>query len=118
MQLVAVRADREAQARGLAVRRLDYIFVILITILTVACVKIVGAVLVEALLLIPAAAAQRVARTPEQMALYASLLGMVAVAAGLTASWFWDTPAGPSVVVAALADFLALYSLPRGLRRA
>ncbi len=52
-----------AHARGARVRLLEYIFVILVTIVTVACLKIIGAVLVEALLLIPAAAARNLSRT-------------------------------------------------------
>jgi zinc transport system permease protein len=51
------------------------------------------------MLIIPAAAAQRHARSPEQMALGASALGMLAVCGGLALSWFKDTPAGPSIVV-------------------
>ncbi len=49
-----------ASVRGIPVKALEYVFVLLITVLTVACLKIVGAVLVEALLLIPAAAARNV----------------------------------------------------------
>ncbi len=64
------------------------------------------AVLITSLLIIPAAAAQRHARSPEQMAIGASLLGMLAVCAGLAMSWHLDTPAGPSIVVCAAALFL------------
>jgi len=64
-------------------------------------------------LIIPAAAAQRHARSPEQMALGASLLGILAVCGGLALSWFKDTPAGPSIVVAAAGLFLLSFVLPR-----
>ncbi|PTT85140.1 hypothetical protein DBR41_04945, partial [Pseudomonas sp. HMWF010] len=57
--------------------------------------------------------AQRHARTPEQMAFGASLLGIVAVGGGLSLSWFQDTPAGPSIVVSAAALFLLSFALPR-----
>ncbi len=52
-----------AHVRGIRVHLLEYVFVLLVTILTVACVKIIGAVLVEALLLIPAAAARNLNRS-------------------------------------------------------
>lgn len=52
-----------AHARGIRVRLLEYIFVVLVTVVTVACLKIVGAVLVEALLLVPAAAARNLSRS-------------------------------------------------------
>src|SRR5205814_4352390 len=52
-----------AHVRGLRVHLLEYVYVLLLTILTVACVKIIGAVLVEALLLIPAAASRNLNRS-------------------------------------------------------
>ena len=47
------------------------------------------------------------------MAAGASVLGVIAVCAGLALSWFQDTPAGPSIVVSAAALFLASLALPR-----
>lgn len=72
----------------------------LITALVIAiAMKIVGVLLITALLIIPAATARRVSRTPEQMAVMASLIAMLTVVMGLAMSWYGDTPAGPSVVV-------------------
>jgi zinc transport system permease protein len=68
--------------------------------------KIVGILLITSLLIIPAAAARRFAATPEQMAVLAALIGAIAVAGGLYGSLTWDTPSGPSIVVAALVLFL------------
>ena len=62
------------------------------------------------------AAARQLARTPEQMALLAAGAGMLAVALGLAGSLQWDTPAGPSIVVAATLIFAASLALP-ALRR-
>lgn len=67
----------------------------LVTALTIGlAMKFVGALIITSLLIIPAATARRFARTPEQMAGVAVLLGMVAVTGGLTFSAFYDTPAG------------------------
>jgi len=74
---------------------------------------VVGLLLVTALLIIPAATARRFAGNPELMALLASLIGCLAVAAGLYGSFTWDTPAGPSIVVAACLLFLFGWLLPR-----
>ena len=76
-------------------------------------VKIVGALLIAAMLIVPAAAARSVARTPEGMALGATLAGMAAVVAGLAGSLRWDTPAGPSIVVAAAALFVVSLGVGR-----
>jgi len=62
--------------------------------------------LITSLLIIPAATAERLARSPEQMAVGASLLGMLAIMAGLWASLLLDTPAGPSVVVCSTLLFV------------
>ncbi|NVL46877.1 hypothetical protein F2S75_14840, partial [Pseudomonas syringae pv. actinidiae] len=56
---------------------------------------------------------ERHARSPEQMALGASVLGVIAVCVGLSLSWFKDTPAGPSIVVSAAALFLLSFVLPK-----
>jgi len=76
-------------------------------------IKIVWVLLITSLLIIPAAAAQRHARTPEQMALGASLIGLLAVCMGLSLSWYEDTPAGPSIVVSAAALFLLSFAWRR-----
>ncbi|GAL05436.1 zinc ABC transporter inner membrane permease protein ZnuB [Photobacterium aphoticum] len=68
--------------------------------------KFVGALIITSLLIIPAATARRFARSPEVMAVMASIIGILAVFGGLAMSWHYDTPAGPSVVVAAAAIFM------------
>ena len=80
--------------------------------------KIVGILLITALLIIPAATARRLASGPEQMAAIAILAGIIAVVGGLTASLKWDKPSGPSIVVAALALFcLGISPLARWIGR-
>ena len=69
-------------------------------------VRIIGVLLITALLVIPAATARRFATSPEEMAVLASVIGAIAVIAGLGASLQWDTAAGPSIVVATLVLFL------------
>jgi zinc transport system permease protein len=64
----------------------------------------------------PAAAARPLAQTPEQMAVYAAVIGMVAVAAGLFLSLSLDTPGGPSIVLV-LAALFAISIFPSVLRR-
>ncbi|OZI13874.1 zinc ABC transporter permease [Sodalis-like symbiont of Philaenus spumarius] len=66
----------------------------------------VGALIITSLLIIPAAAARRCARSPEQMAVGATLAGALAVTGGMAFSAVYDTPAGPSVVLCASVMFL------------
>jgi zinc transport system permease protein len=95
-----------AQAEGVPVARVKLAFTLIVALLIAAALKLVGALLITALLIIPAAAARRLARSPESMAVLAALLGMLAVALGLLASWLWDWPSGPAIVLAASALFL------------
>jgi zinc transport system permease protein len=112
--LLAVTVHEElARVEGLPVAGLRLALMLLIAVVIAVAMKIVGVLLITSLLIIPAAAAQRHARTPEQMALGASLLGGLAVGGGLALSWYQDTPAGPSIVVSAAALFLLSFVLPR-----
>ncbi|NHN77173.1 zinc ABC transporter permease subunit ZnuB [Azotobacter chroococcum] len=112
--LLAITVHEElARVEGLPVAGIRLALMLLIALVIAVAMKIVGVLLITSLLIIPAAAAQRHARSPEQMAAGASVLGVIAVCAGLSLSWFQDTPAGPSIVVSAATLFLASLALPR-----
>jgi zinc transport system permease protein len=112
--LLAITVHEElARVEGLPVAAIRLALMLLIAVVIAVAMKIVGVLLITSLLIIPAAAAQRHARTPEQMAVGASALGLLAVCAGLALSWYQDTPAGPSIVISAAGLFLLSFSLPR-----
>lgn len=104
-----------AEAEGLMPQRAEWIFTLLLAAVIAVAMKVVGVLLVTAMLIIPAAAARRLSAGPEQMAALAASIGVVAVVAGLFGSLRWDTPAGPTIVVAALGLFVL--SLVTGLAR-
>ncbi len=105
--LLAMTVHEElARAEGVPVIAIRLVFMLAIAITIAIAMKIIGILLITSLLIIPAATARRFARTPEQMAALASLTGCLAVVGGLAASLRFDTPSGPSVVVAAAALFL------------
>ncbi len=110
-----------AQAEGVNPERANFVFMLLLAAVIAISMKIVGVLLITALLIIPAAAARRFASGPEQMAVLASVIGALGVLGGLFGSLEWDTPAGPSIVVAALLLFvvslLPLARLSGGLRK-
>lgn len=95
-----------ARAEGLHPERAEVIFMILMASVIAISMKIVGVLLITALLIIPAAAARCFSRSPEQMAVFAVLIGILSVIIGLKSSLTWDTPAGPSIVAALLLLFL------------
>ena len=88
------------------------LFVLIAMVIAIA-MKVVGVLLITSLLIIPAASARRLSTTPEQMAIWASVLGCLSVSGGMALSWHYDSPAGPSVVVVASVLFFTLYLWPR-----
>lgn len=94
-----------AEAEGMQPQRANLIFMVLMATVIAIAMKIVGVLLITALLIIPAAAARRLSGGPEQMAVVAALVGACAVVMGLFASLHFDTPSGPSIVVAAMLLF-------------
>ncbi|MCV6604954.1 MAG: zinc ABC transporter permease subunit ZnuB [Porticoccaceae bacterium] len=102
-----------ARVDGVPATAVRTALMLLIALTIAIAMKVVGALLVTALLVIPAATARRLARTPEQMAFGAILCGVLAVIAGLAMSWYLDTPAGPSIVISATAFFLLGQLIPK-----
>jgi zinc transport system permease protein len=97
-----------AHVRGINVHLLEYVFVMLVTILTVACVKIVGAVLVEALLLIPAAAARNLNRSIRGFVIWSVIFSTASCLIGVYAPMRWDlpVPSGGAIILSAAMIFL------------
>lgn len=104
MIAISVHEDL-ARVEGISVLKTRLIFMILMAVVVAIAMKITGILLITALLIIPPAAARRFSSSPEQMAVIAIGLGMAAVMMGLFSSLQWDTPTGPSMVVAAAALF-------------
>lgn len=105
--LIASTVSHElAEAEGMQPERARLFFMLLMALVIAIAMKIVGIMLITALLIIPAATARRFSASPERMALLASIFGAISVIMGLFGSLYQDTPSGPSIVVAALLLFL------------
>lgn len=106
-QLLASTISEElAHVDGISADKMRLLIMLLVGLVIAVGMKFVGALIITSLLIIPAATARRFAKTPEQMAIIASILGMLAVVCGISLSWFYDTPTGPSVVVSAAGLFM------------
>lgn len=106
-----------ARAAGISPKREQLILTLVLAAVVAVSIKVVGALLITAMLIIPAAAARSLARGPEAMAFLATALGILSGMLGLWASLLFDTPAGPSIICAALAFFALLTPIGR-MRRA
>ncbi|MFF7065768.1 iron chelate uptake ABC transporter family permease subunit [Pseudomonas sp. NPDC008258] len=105
-----------AAVRGVAVKTLDYLFVVLVTLVTVAAVKVIGAILVGALLVIPAAAARLVSQSLKGFFFLSVLIATVSTLLGILLPIVFDlpVPSGAAIILVAGICF-ALAALARAL---
>lgn len=105
--LLAITVHEDlARAEGIATEWVRILYLMLIALVIAVAMKIVGILLITALMIIPAAASRSLANTPEQMALGASALGIGSVWVGLVISWFANAPSGPAIVVTSVVAFI------------
>jgi zinc transport system permease protein len=99
---VAVSVSREiAQAEGVEVRRVQALMYVMIALLVAVMMKVMGVLLIAAMLVIPTSSARLFSRSPEQMVLISGLYGLAALGGGLTGSFQFDWQTGPAIVVSA-----------------
>lgn len=99
-----------ARASGIDPDRERTVLTVALALVVAMALQVVGVLLVTAMLIIPATVARPLARSPEAMAAIAALAGVLAVLGGLGAAFVADTPAGPTMVSAALALCLAAWA--------
>ncbi|MES3710537.1 metal ABC transporter permease [Pseudomonas putida] len=105
-----------AAVRGVAVKTLDYLFVVLVTLVTVAAVKVIGAILVGALLVIPAAAARLVSQSLKGFFFLSVMIATISTLFGILLPIVFDlpVPSGAAIILVAGMCF-ALAALARAL---
>jgi zinc transport system permease protein len=95
-----------AKAEGLNSELANTIFTLLIAGVIAISIKIVGILLITGLLIIPASASRNLSSTPIQMAIIASIIGVISVALGLYSSMTWNSSTGPTILSVALVIFI------------
>lgn len=115
--LTSTLNEELAYAAGLDPKREQLVLTLSLAITVAVAIKVVGVLLIAALLIIPAAAARGLARTPEAMAVIAAAIGACASIAGLRAAYIFDTPAGPTIVCVAALGFVAFGLIGWSTRR-
>ena len=105
--LVTLNPDL-AIASGISPKREQLILTLSLAIVVAVAIKIVGVLLIVAMLIIPAAAARPLSQTPEVMAVVAAIIGGSASLLGLMVSYLFDTPTGPTIVTVATGLFLII----------
>ena len=101
---------------GINPRREQMILTLCLAVVVAVAIKVVGILLIAAMLIIPAAASRPLARSPETMAVFAVIVGAVSAIVGVQVSALFDSPTGPTIVCVAAAQFLAATVFQRILR--
>lgn len=120
-QLFAISQDEEfARVTGLPVRALNLLMAVTAAVTVTVAMRIVGLLLVSAMMVIPVAAAQRVTRGFVATLSLAMAIGVVVSLTGVTATYYLDAPSGATIVLLAIAVFtvMAAVSTPLARRRA
>lgn len=98
-----------ARSRGIRTRIVECCFVVLVALAVMLAIRWVGVMLINALLILPAAAARNISRNSRQHALFSVLIALISGLAGLICSYYVETSAGAAIVlVAALFYFISL----------
>ncbi len=106
-ELLMISIDPDlAQVEGINIRMHKALLMFLLASVIAVSIKIIGVLLISALLIIPAATARIRSKTPTLMAISASLFASSAIVGGLLLSWFADSPAGPSIVLFSFVIFI------------
>jgi ABC-type Mn2+/Zn2+ transport system permease subunit len=118
-ELYFIAFDQEmAEASGVPARRIFYLLLTLIALTVVVSLKTVGAILVFAMILIPASTAYQLTHSLSHMTIYSMILGVACATGGVMLSYFWDLPSGPAIVLLATTIFfLSVLFSPKRLRR-
>jgi len=114
---VAVSVSREiAQAEGIEVRKVQLLMYIMIALLVAVMMKVMGVLLIAAMLVIPTTSARLFSRSPEQMVAVSALYGLGALAGGISSSFHFDWQTGPAIVVSATLLLLVTLAITRIFR--
>jgi ABC-type Mn2+/Zn2+ transport system permease subunit len=105
LSLITVQEEM-ARVCGVAVRRLNLIFVIVLTLTVAVTIRLLGIILVTSLIVIPPAAARSLSRNLRQQILLSLFIGLAGALGGTVASWHLDVPCGPMIVVTCIGLFI------------
>jgi zinc transport system permease protein len=109
--LLVTLSEELASANGFNPKRENFIITISLAIVVAVGIKVVGVLLIIALLIIPAASARFITLTPESMGFVTAILGILSSILGLYSAYFFDTPTGPSIVCVASLFFVILMAI-------
>jgi zinc transport system permease protein len=108
--------EEMARVCGVPARRFNYLFVVVLTLAVALTIRLLGIILVTALIVIPPAAARSVSRNLRQQIVFSVIFGLVGSIAGTLVSYQFEVPCGPTIVLSCAAIFVTCL-FAGGIRR-
>ena len=118
-ELYFIAFDQEmAEASGVPARRIFFLLLTLVALTVVISLKTVGAILVFAMILIPASTAYQLTHSLSTLTWYSVFIGVCCSVGGVLLSAFWDIPSGPAIVLlSTLVFFVSVLLSPKRFRQ-
>ena len=110
--LISVNSDLAA-SRGVRTGLVENIFVVVVAVVVMLSIKWVGILLINSLLILPAAAARNVSRNSRQYLAFSACISLVSSVSGLVISFYSDTAAGAAIVLVSAVFFFISYIFRR-----
>lgn len=106
-KMILITINKElAMAEGIKEAKIRWIFILLVSLIFAISIRLVGVLLINALLIIPCSIAKIWAKSPIQMAILGSIFGCLTIVLGMMGSLLWNVPTGPAIVVSATILFI------------
>jgi ABC-type Mn2+/Zn2+ transport system permease subunit len=117
-ELYFIAFDQEmAEASGVPARKIFFLLLTLVALTVVVSLKTVGAILVFAMVLIPASTAYQLTHSLSTLTWYSVVIGITCAVGGVLLSAVWDIPSGPAIVLlSTLLFFLSVLLSPKRFR--
>ncbi|MEF2619627.1 MAG: metal ABC transporter permease [Clostridia bacterium] len=102
-----------AKSRGINIKLIDNIFVILIAIIVMISIRWIGILLINSLLILPAASSRNIAKNMRTYHLYSVIFSIFSGMLGLILSYYYNIPTGPMIVIISGTIYFATFGLKR-----
>jgi zinc transport system permease protein len=109
-QIILIIVNRDiAQIKGIKVKTIELVFLLILSLSVFSTIKIVGALLVTSILLIPTMTARIISSAPTQMIINSAIIALLANFLGLTISFYLDIPVTPIITIINTIAFVLAY---------
>lgn len=105
-----------AKSKGINIKLIDNIFVILIAVIVMVSIRWIGILLINSLLILPAASSRNIAKNMRTYHLYAIIFSLFSGITGLIISYYHNIPTGPMIVIISGLMYFATFGIRKVVR--